>query len=82
VCEEEIRKHPRIQSPFSISLATVTVTLVSFASAEETRKDSSQVSVPARKLWLHVRDKFSGEDSFQTAADTLRDCNMVEHSRV
>jgi hypothetical protein len=38
--------------------------------------------VRARKLWLHVRDKFSGEDSFQTVADTLRDSNVEEHSRV
>jgi hypothetical protein len=45
-------------------------------------EDSSQVSVEARKLELHIRDHFSVQNNFWTAIGGLHICNMVDHHHV
>jgi hypothetical protein len=49
---------------------------------KKNREDSSQVTVKARKLELHVREQSGVQDKFWTATAALHDCNVVEHRRV
>jgi hypothetical protein len=46
-------------------------------------EDSSQVSVQAKKLELHMQDHSRVQDNFWTAINTLRNYNVVEwnHTR-